>query len=186
VEVVNGQLEARGTFDSEWLPLRLVERAKRGDLYQVSTHVRFKVLEEFEIGESVVINGACVGGPVLVARDPVLVELSVTPVAGAVDRGTYLVIEGTPEYSLCGRGPLPARQKLLQGLIEYERELRQMAVQDAAASFRFDQLREISSAERECRDRERLEEWRAEAETRRANAFTSVQESIRARRRQTP
>jgi hypothetical protein len=183
-KVVNGRLEAAGVFK---LPaMKIVRCALEGDFWQVSTGIKCNRndMEFVETGEFARVNGRSFGGPLLIVRAGRLFELSVTENGGSIDQYTYLVVAGTPEFSLCGRGPLPTRQRLIQALKAYEAELRAGAAVEADMAAFLEQARATAAAERRQRQIEQADRERSEQAIREANAARFIIASARERQRQ--
>jgi len=156
IRVVGGRLEAHGQLelrDDETcctgLARNIVASAHAEALWEASTSVDYDTLEPVESGESCVVNGHKLSGPLLIRRNAILREISLCAPSGAVDAETYVAIQGTEAFTLCGMGALPSRQQLLDGLIRVER---------ADAKLEASQRAILSQIELECQQRGH-EEW---------------------------
>jgi hypothetical protein len=185
-KVCSGRLEAKGVFAVELPALKIARSAREGAFWQVSTGINFNRndMEFVEAGEYARVNGRSFGGPLLIVRAGRLFELSVTENGGSIDQYTYLVVAGTPEFSLCGRGPLPTRQRLIQALKAYEAELRAGEAVVAAMNRFVEMALADKAAERWQRQNEQAERDRIEAAIREANRARFIMASARMRQRQ--
>ncbi len=151
------KLVCGGVLGHEWggfLTDHIRQHADRGELLQASARTRSETIVPYEEGESVRVNRREFDGPLFVARDAVVTELSITLDEEPADPGSWFVVEGTMEYDYLSAG-FPSRKRLLDDLIKCQRAERDLAKHT-------DNIRAQWAAKREAEQYENQQAWLAQ------------------------
>jgi hypothetical protein len=178
VRVRDGRLEARGFLDDEGdgkLTVRdVLASLEHGEWLQCSCATGVSILEYIGEGETAFVNGEIHEGPVAIARNARLDEISIMKDQHAADDGTYVLL-GTSYFD---SGKMPDRLEILRAVAAAEREIEEAT----AETDRWLECRRLArAAERERQQIEAADERIREAGLRAVNTIRAVEESTRER-----
>ena len=104
--------------------------------WQVSTDTRASVIEFIEPGEAVQVNGRRFTGPVLIAREARLENISIMASGGAAVEESSVLVEGSLAYELFENLPMPTHREILAASAS-QRETQKLA---ASSAWRREQI----------------------------------------------
>ncbi len=160
IQVVGGRLVGCGTIENSFdnlLAKNVLHSLWSGALWQVSTDTRANILQFVPSGKSERVNGRRFVGPVLIAREPRLKNLSIAEPGGAAVKESSVLVEGSLGWELFGGGEFtPTQSELLKVLIARER---------CDQEIERDRKRFREQMDMECRERAQ-ELWVAEINAR--------------------
>jgi hypothetical protein len=181
VDFLGGKLVASGVLwhsGYDLLGKNLVGSARSGTAWQVSAGTILHELDLVEEGQSVQVNGRSFAGPVLIARNAELLEMSIVQEGEAADRDSYVLIFGSQFFEDYRLETLPSRQTLLASMIAVQRaEMECAAEWDRARA----DLQRVMVERRSAQLLEAREEDRDRAGLREMNSYHRIVEAREAK-----